>query len=496
VPLALLLGFLLATPLDFSTMFFLALVVVALLMPILLKWHHFFLVASWNAAVIVFFLPGQPTLGTVMSMVSLLVYALNRTMRQKSTALDAKYIKLSLLFLLAVVLITAKATGGISGRALGSESWGGRRYISVLSAIAGFFALTSQSIPKDRRWLYASLFFLSGITAVISDLVYVAGPGFYFLYLVFPSQLASLQVLSQESVLRFSGFTWGSQVAIFYVLMRYGIRGTLDIAHPWRLVVFLSLVAFGTLGGFRSALITISVVTITLFILEGLLVTRYFPIALMAAALFGVFLVGFMDRLPLAVQRSLSFLPIDIDPIAKMDAVATLDWRFQMWRVMIPEIPRYFFLGKGYAFSASDFLLTQEAIKRGLYTSYEDTLIAGDYHNGPLTLIIPFGIWGVIGFVWFCWVSLRALHANYRFGDLSIQNVNRFLYAYFIARLFFYLVFYGQFDLDLSVFTGIVGLSIALNNGICRPGSAVPIAPAQSPERKSDEVALAPSGAP
>jgi hypothetical protein len=490
------LGFLLATPLDFSTVFFVALLVMALLLPILLKWHHFFLVASWNAAIIVFFLPGQPSLGTVMSILSLLVFVLNRTMRQKSTALDAKYIKLSLLFLLAVVLITAKATGGISGKALGSESWGGRRYVSVFSAIAGFFALTSQSIPTHRRWLYASLFFLSGITAVISDLIYAAGPGFYFLYFMFPSQLASLQVLSQESVQRFSGFTWGSQVAIFYILMRYGIRGTLDLSHPWRLVAFLSLVAFGTLGGFRSALITVSVVCMTLFVLEGLVVTRYFPIAVMAASLFGVFLVGFMDRLPLAVQRSLSFLPVDVDPIAKMDAVATLDWRFQMWRVMIPEIPKYFFLGKGYAFSASDFLLTQEAIKRGLYTSYEDTLIAGDYHNGPLTLIIPFGIWGVLGFAWFCWASLRALHANYRFGDIAIQNVNRFLYAYFIARLLFYLVFYGQFDLDLSVFTGTIGLSIALNNGICRPTAAPERTLAQSTEAKPDEVALAPSGAP
>jgi len=27
--------------------------------------------------------------------------------------------------------------------------------------------------------------------------------------------------------------------------------------------------------------------------------------------------------------------------------------------------------------------------------------LAGDYHNGPLSVIIPFGVFGVIAFVWF-----------------------------------------------------------------------------------------------
>ena len=172
----------------------------------------------------------------------------------------------------------------------------------------------------------------------------------------------------------------------------------------------------------------------------------------------------FVDRLPLSVQRSLSFLPIQVDKVARHDAMSTLDWRFQIWKTVLPEVPKYLWLGKGYNFSGTDYDLTQEAIRRGLYTAYEDTLISGNYHNGLLTIVIPFGIFAVIGFFWFCWASLRVLYHNYLFGEESFQQVNTFLLAFFVARFIFYLVFYGQFDLDFVVFAGAIGLSISLNH--------------------------------
>jgi hypothetical protein len=486
-----------AEPLNFATIFFLALVLMVLMVPALMRSHYAVLIASWNATIIVFFLPGQPLLGTVMSMLSLGMFLINRTLRQKTSMLVTPSITWPLMFLLLVVVVTAKLTGGISSRALGGETWGGRRYLLLFGAIAGYYALISQAIPKERRQLYAGLFFLSGVTAVVSDLVYAAGPSFYFLYLVFPSHLASLQVLSQENLMRLSGFTWASQMAVYFMLARYGLRGVFDFTRPWRVVFFFTLVAVGTLGGFRSALILTGIVFITLFIVEGLVWTRFFPAAVLSTLLLGAFLVAFVDRLPLAVQRSLSFLPIEIDPIAKMDAMGTLDWRLQMWKTLVPEVPKYFLLGKGFAFSGTDYMLTQEAIKRGFFTSFEDTLVSGNYHNGILTILIPFGIFGLVGFGWFCTAALRILYANFRHGDLEIRNVNTFLLAFFIARLFFYFVFYGQFDLDFNIFTGVIGLSIALNSGIAKPSTSRSTEPAAPPTTKVlASGSPAPSGGP
>jgi hypothetical protein len=493
VPLAIFLGYLMADPLQFNAMFFLALTVTALMIPIALTHHYLALILTWNASMIAFFLPGQPPVGTVMAVVSLGFFLLNRSMRKHTTAIDVPQLKWSLLFILAVILITAKFTGGMSGRALGGETWGGKRYLGLLGGIAGYFALTSQPFPAKRRHLYAFLFFLSGTTAVVSDLVYLAGPDFYLFYLIFPSQLASMQATSQDVLVRFSGFTWASLMAIFFMLIRYGIRGILDFARPWRALIFVSLLAFGALGGFRSAIIIIALVLIFLFIFEGLVVTKFFPILLMFALLVSVFAVSFANRLPTSIQRSLSFLPLDVDPVAKQDALSTLDWRLQMWRTLIPEVPQYLLLGKGFAFSGTDYTLMQEAIRRGLYTSFEATLISGDYHNGILTIIIPFGIFGMLGFCWFCMAALHVLVCNYRYGDPADQTINTFLLSYFVGRLTFYLVFYGQFDLDLSLFTGIVGVSVAFNGGV-KHARAIPVLTPVKSEMGFAGSSLQPSG--
>ena len=93
-------------------------------------------------------------------------------------------------------------------------------------------------------------------------------------------------------------------------------------------------------------------------------------------------------------------------------------------------------------------------------------MISSDYHQGILTLIIPFGIWGLLAFTAFCVGSVRALYRNYRYSPPELRSINTFLLSFFIGRLIFYLVFYGEFYLDLMLFTGTIGLSLSLNGGI------------------------------
>jgi O-antigen ligase len=137
-----------------------------------------------------------------------------------------------------------------------------------------------------------------------------------------------------------------------------------------------------------------------------------------------------------------------------------------MWKVVLPLVPQYLLLGKGYSFDGTDYYLSTQALSHGLRSVYEGAMISNDYHNGFLTLIIPLGIFGFLAFAAFCWGSLRALYANYRYGDPELNRINTFLLAYFIARLVFYLTIYGEFHLDLMIFTGIIGLSLTLNGGV------------------------------
>jgi len=101
------------------------------------------------------------------------------------------------------------------------------------------------------------------------------------------------------------------------------------------------------------------------------------------------------------------------------------------------------------------------------------------YHSGPLSTIIPFGIWGVIGLVWLWVAGGRALLANHRYGDPSLRAVNCFLLSLFLARIVLYLIVYGGFYGDMLHFAGILALSIALNGGVQKPAPVA--APASTP---------------
>ena len=214
------------------------------------------------------------------------------------------------------------------------------------------------------------------------------------------------------------------------------------------------------------------------FYFEGLFRSKYFGIFLGILILVAVMLVPLADRLPLSVQRAISVLPLKVDPIARFEAEASTQWRVEMWQLLLPEVPRYFWLGKGFAFSGASLGLSSDLLGRGQMSSQEMAIMAGTYHNGPLTVLIPFGIWGAVAWLWFLIASLRALYLNHRYGDESLQRINTFLLAYFVAKTIIFLTIYGDFRSEFATFIGIVGLSVALNGGIRRREFAMSTAPA------------------
>jgi hypothetical protein len=94
--------------------------------------------------------------------------------------------------------------------------------------------------------------------------------------------------------------------------------------------------------------------------------------------------------------------------------------------------------------------------------------VAGDYHSGPLSLIIPFGIWGVIGFLWLLGAGIKVLYQNHHYGDPALKQINAFFLASFITQSIIYITVFGAFNSQLSAFTGILGMSVALNGGVCK----------------------------
>src|SRR5262245_44965145 len=130
IPLAVVLGYLLANPNDPTTFKVVGVVVFLLLVPLLLKWHHTWLIATWNTSAVLFFLPGRPPIWLVLCWFSLLIGIVQYALNRKLKFLSAPSILKPLLFLTAIVLITARCTGGFGLQSMGSEVYGGRKYVT------------------------------------------------------------------------------------------------------------------------------------------------------------------------------------------------------------------------------------------------------------------------------------------------------------------------------------------------------------------------------
>jgi hypothetical protein len=485
IPLAIWIGFMLANPFDRSTFSYAGIMLLLLLAPIMLRWHHLLLIATWNLGITIFFLPGKPPFWLLMVALSLGISVLNRTINERARFLSAPSLTWPLVFFLGVVLFTAKLTGGIGLHSLGSDVVGGKNYFLLIFAILGYFALTAKQVPPKRAGLYIALFFLSGCAAFIGDLAPFLPHQMYFIFAFFPVYGKDLGLMDLGNAgynARFFGIGMMGMFGFFFMLARYGPRGLFLEGRLWRPVLcalFFVLIFF---GGFRSFIILCVAIFMIQFVMERMYQTRAFPVFLFAGLIGVTLLITFSSKLPFTFQRSLAFVPmLNLDPVARKDAEVSQEWRLQIWKDALPTVPQHLLLGKGYAISRSDLdVASNEAFRYA--SDFEAVDISGNFHSGPLSVVIPFGIWGVIALVWFWIASLRALWLNYRYGDPALRRVNIFLLSFYIARVFLFLIIFGGLSSDMVYFTSLIGLSVSLNGGIRRPVRA----PVRETDRASD----------
>jgi hypothetical protein len=470
LPLAALLGYLLASPGDFDSLVLIGLVILTLLLPFLLKWHQAIVILTWNAAVNIFFLPGQPALWICLSFLGIVIAVLTRGLVKEQAFTFIGPIVWPLLLLGLVVFVTAQARGGIGLRGFGGAAYGGKRYVFALAAIIGYFVITTRRIPLKSARFLAGGYFASAMTAAMSNIIYLLGPAFYFLYMVFPVDWAFSQALADVAgFARLVGFAFAGPAAVNTMLLLYGVKGIFSFSHPFRFGIFLIFFGLTLLGGFRTSMVMTALLFIILFFMEGLHRTKLMAFVAIALVLTGSLLIPFGKALPIPIQRSLSFLPLDLDPIATVDAKLSTEWRLEMWKIAARDIPQYLFLGKGCSLDPAELYLLHYASERGLFKDYEETLFIGSYHNGPLTLLIEFGAVGTLAFLLFLYASGKVLYRYYKQGDPNLKGINTFIFGYFLMRVIFFLGVYGGFTEDLYLFTGIVGLGVAINGNFKKP---------------------------
>jgi len=266
----------------------------------------------------------------------------------------------------------------------------------------------------------------------------------------------------------------GASLAMFlWLLASYGVRGIFLERKQLRVLLLALFFCLIGAGGYRSAIIQAVLIFIVLFFMERLHRTPLVLVLLLLGALLTAGLVPFAARLPFVIQRSLAFLPLPLSPEAVSAAEGSSDWRINMWTSLLPEVPQHFWLGKGYAVSVETFneMMSDTALAtaQGLDGSQQSLALSGDYHNGPLSVVLSFGIWGTIAFIWFVGAAIWVLYRNYRNGAPALLTMNRFLFAYYLVKVGMFVFVFGDMSADMIWLSGYVGFSIALNHGVCHP---------------------------
>ena len=493
VPLAIVVGYTLTNPLDLQSVSIFGLLAAILVFPLLMKWHYPLLIFSWAAPITVFFLPGHPTLFMPMVVMSLSISVVERILNREKAFVPSSSIRWPLLALLAVVIMTAEMTGGFGFRSLGSDVYGGKKYASLIIGILSFFAITARPIPKKYANLYITLYFAGAFFNFISDLYPIVPSPLHFIYLIFPigdrgmDEMGTIHL--ELGVTRLSGIA-GTAGAIFYwMLARHGFRDIFLTGKVWRPLLLIMAFLLIFMGGFRSSIICALIVLGLIFFLEKMHRTGLMVVAVLVGIMGAVLIVPLASHLPYTFQRALAFLPLDIDPEARLDAEGSTQWRLDMWTALLPQVPKYLLLGKGYAFSSQTFneFMGAGATFKQVFSADTDPLaLSSDFHSGPLSVVISFGIWGVLVWLWYWVAGFWVVWRNYHYGDPALRHLNLMLYALFISKVFGFLFIFGGIVEDVGGFAGIIGLSLALNHGTAR---AQPL-PAASPADTGPRLAI------
>lgn len=469
VPLAALVGWMATDTIGYGTLGFFGMVALLICSPLIIRYHYPMLIFALGAPIWCFFLKGNPPIWEVATILSLGISIIDRTLNSDKRFLSIPVITYPLLFVLAVTYATAELTGGIGLKALGGGVGGGKKYLAIFIGVATYFALTSRVIPQKQRKLYVALFFLAGLPSFISDM---------FPFLPSPLNYINLLVPPSESVLngdvafgftRLAGLSSTAGVLANFMLARYGLRGLLNSNHPLRALFFFGLMLLTLMGGFRTVLISYIGICTMLFFMEGLHRTPMSLMFVFALLIGGTLTIPFADKMPRTFQRAVSFLPfIKVDSQVLMDAEGSKQWRENIWRDTWPKVPQYLLLGKGYKLSEQDFeMMGNGVFANGVAAQMDQSQVAlaisGDYHNGPLSTLMPFGIWGGIAFIWLSIATLYVIYRNYRYGEQELKTVNAFMLAMMIQKILgFYLIF-GSYSDDIGFFAKMAGFSIALN---------------------------------
>jgi hypothetical protein len=401
------------------------------------------------------FLPGYPSVWYAMTPVATMMLLLRFLMRAKN--FTYRFCWMDVAILLHVGALAQAYMRNPTGIALfGGSSIGGRPYIDYSVAIFAYFILATvkTDLKVVKKVIICMIVvaladqFLVAVTSFSGGLARAVGK--VYSNVDYDAQFGGSGYSVDVGTARLTSL---SGLGVLLSLLLFSFNRPLECFVPWRPKQFLSMmftIAVIMLSGFRSNLIKLGC-----YFIAGTAIRRK-PMDFVIAAAPAIVLVSLMlavgpRSLPMAAQRTLSFLPIDVDPSIRESAEGSSDWRFEMWRLVLTS-DRYIknkLFGDGFGFSAAEHeAQVQNSMGVRKYTgdSIDAFIAKGSYHGWHVEAIRFTGVLGlIIGIIILfmfarnAWILVKH-HKGTDFAPYSL-----FLCIPFLIEPFFTLFVFGSY---------------------------------------------------
>jgi hypothetical protein len=431
-------------------------------------------IALQPAALIVPFFPGRPfwwELCALLAWPSLLAHFLVN--RQKLEALQFDRLERRALVALGgylAVLVGLMLYRGVGFRVLGGTQMGGRFYMQqVILAVVPILLVVANLSRKQLLWATAVGWSMS-LTYLVSDFSFSMGGGVMQRILYFfevPTDAVNFVVGYEVTGMRRYQSLWfvaAAGLACIWTLapLRDLLGRYVLFAGP----LMLGLLALGLGSGHRTLLILTVLTLLFLSIFQRYWNPLRATVGLLTITVSAVVLYATADLMPMAIQRSISFLPgIHVQALAERNAEDTLNDRIEILKLAINDIPRFSIVGRGFGMDRID-QLPGDSVYDNVLIGY----INGAFYNGTIGLLLKTGLPGFLFsslFVW--WGSAMALELVRLVWRRSQQDQAWFdrlcflVCAQWFSRIVFFYITHG----DAAVWMQEFALSAALIM-ICR----------------------------
>lgn len=308
---------------------------------------------------------------------------------------------------------------------MGSSSGGARFYFKIALACLSFLIVANQKLgEREIKWLIRILVIGSVVTMIIGIVRFKISP-------------ASISDSDEDY------YSWHQALSVpamwitLWLVSRYRLKDLLGLAKPRAFFLFMLCIVVAAVSGKRAGL-----ASVLLFpLIAAALRKEYFYIfvgAVGAAVMIAVltFGQGELFRLPLQVQRSLSYLPGKWDSEIRGQFDTGLDpFRKELRQLAWEKVELHPFVGEGYAMNLNEAFEIRRTEANMNEFGIRLMALGSQWHNTWLGIWADFGLPEVIFWAFF-WI--QALVIGYQVYRKTLEGspahtLSIMLLVYFIA---------------------------------------------------------------